>query len=112
MSLSTDDNEQEFGMLQRIAKFKPYAEVALGVLRNQDVLVNAKQDPNLNFFVAASTKAKYVHAQRREQVDTRWSNPDLLEREGPGQEKFHGGLTSGAAGYVRKKRSVRDFHTA
>jgi hypothetical protein len=110
MSLSTDDNEQEYGMLQRIAKFKPYQEVALGVLRNQDVLVNAKQDPNLHFVVATSSKTKYLHAQHREQKETRWSNPELLEREGPGQEKHYAGLTSGAAGYVRKKRSVREFH--
>ena len=111
MSLSTDDNEQEFGMLQRIAKFKPHAEVALGVLRNQDVLVNAKQDPSLNFVVAASSKAKYLHAQHREQKETRWSDPELLEREGAGKEKHHASLTSGASGYVRKKRAVRNFHT-
>ena len=108
---STDDNEQEFSVLVRIAKFKPEAAVALGVCRNQDVLVNAKMDPNSNFIVPSSSQSKYLHPQRRLEKDTRWSNPELLEQEGPGQEKHYHTLTKDSSGAVRQRRSVRDFHS-
>jgi len=107
---STDDCEIEWSMLVRIAKFKPSAQVALGVLRIADVLVNAKFNSNSNIIVAASTKSKYVHAQRRAAVDDRWCNPDLLELEGPGQEKHHHKLTKDSSSAVRRFRTVRSFH--
>jgi len=108
---STDDVELEWSMLVRIARgYKPQAQIALGVLRNADVLSNAKLKCDGNIIVAASTKSNYVHAERRAGVDERWNDPDLLERAGPGQDKYNHKLTADSSAVVRAYRSIRSFH--
>jgi hypothetical protein len=108
--VSTDDCEHEFGTLVRGVGFKPTAVVAMGYFRIQDILLRAKQDPDINCIVPASTKSSYLHHQRRALKEVRWHDPALLELPGPGREKYYAALTKGAAGYVRKKRSIRAFH--
>mmetsp|Transcript_14112 Transcript_14112/g.34148 ORF Transcript_14112/g.34148 Transcript_14112/m.34148 type:complete len:88 (-) Transcript_14112:40-303(-) len=58
-----------------------------------------------------STKSSNSHHKRRRQErETRWTDPSLLQEEGEGREKHYATITKEARAGVRKTKSFRSFH--
>jgi hypothetical protein len=109
---STDDIEGEFSVLVLGCGFKPTAEVALGFMRNQDLLVRMKQDPNLGFKFPYSTKSSYPHHEYANRWESKWADVTLLEQEGPAKEKYHTNMTKRATRNTTPIQTIRQVHKA
>jgi hypothetical protein len=96
--------------VERCGGFKPSAEIACAAFHNLERLLQVRQDPNSPISIPMSTKSSNSHHKRRQERDTRWLDPSLLQEEGEGREKYYASLTKRACAGVRKTKSVRSFH--